>query len=296
MQSIQIDPTSTLNAGSHTLTLTNASATANPTNGKPLNNTTNFNAGTGTVKLEPTGGDHVEISSGCNGTAVVYNNLIMGTITTPKTVYLGHIGCQSKLTVNGNFISGSSASAQVSFVKGHTNSDVTNAVTSYYCASNGGITNIDCQAGAPGYGSSPAIGSTLNISGAVGTNPTTTLIVSETGDATLTFSSSQLANPVPAKFSMTPNIPSPIVNGGAAQTVTITCDGSVAGTFTATLKLSHDDPSITSPATYPISCVIGGGGGGGTPVSASVESDLAFVLTFLGIMLFAAFKMRKNKA
>lgn len=114
----------------------------------------------------------------------------MGTITTPKTVYLGHTGCKSILTVNGNFISGSSATATVSFVKGDTNSNVTNPVTSYWCASNGGITNIDCQPCGP--------------SG---------------------------------------------------------CGG------------------VTPPS----------------PVSASVESDLAFALTFLGIVLFAAFKMRKTR-
>jgi len=299
VQSIQIDPFSTLDAGSHTLTLTNASATANPFNSKPLSNSTNFNAGTGTVKLEPTGGDHVEISSDCSNTAVVYNNLIMGTITTPKTVYLGHSSCPSKLTVNRKFINGSSASAKVSFVKGDASSDVTNAVTSYYCASNGGISNIDCQAGAPGYGSSPAIGSTLNISGAVGTNPTTTLTVSETGNINLGVGFIQVTGTDAAKFSFTPVLfnTSPqfgILDGHQPQDVGIVCDGSVVGTFTAQLEIVHN--ATGSPATYPLSCTIGGGGGGGTPISASVESDLAFALTFLGIVLFAAFKMRKNKA
>jgi hypothetical protein len=93
---------------------------------------------------------------------------------------------------------------------------------------------------------------------------------------------------------MTPNIPSPIANGGAAQTVTITCDGSVAGTFTGQLNIAHN--ATGSPATYPLSCVIGNSGGSGTLVSASAESDLAFALTLLGIVVIAAFKMRKNKA
>jgi len=230
-----------------------------------------------------------------NSSFTLYNWQWATPLTAPRTLTI-NAGETVTKAAGGTFNLDGTAANPVSFAGTGT---ISPAITVYYCGSST-VAGIDCQPGgppSPGYGSSPAIGSTLNISGAVGTNPSTTLTVSETGDATLTFISSQLANPVPAKFSMTPNIPSPIVNGGAAQTVTITCNGSVAGTFTATLKLSHDDPSITSPATYPISCVIGGGGGGsGTPISASVESDLAFVLTFLGIMLFAAFKMRKNKA
>ncbi len=69
----------------------------------------------------------------------------MGPITAPRTVNLGHSGCTTVFSVNGNFISGSSATNTVSFVKGDASSNVANAVTSYYCASNGGITNIDCQ-------------------------------------------------------------------------------------------------------------------------------------------------------
>lgn len=109
----------------------------------------------------------------------------MGTITSNKTVYIGRTGYNTYLTVNGDFISGSSATATVSFVKGG-ESNITNPVTSYWCADNGGITNIDCQPCGPS--------------------------------------------------------------------------------------------------------------GCGTPISVSVESDLAFALTFLGIVLFTAFKMRKNKA
>ncbi|WP_207689897.1 CARDB domain-containing protein [Desulfonema limicola] len=75
--------------------------------------------------------------------ATTFNNLIMSPLTNPHTVTI-----QIPMAVNGTFISGSSATNRVSFVK-VASSDVTNAVTSYYCASNGGISNIDCVPGGP---------------------------------------------------------------------------------------------------------------------------------------------------
>jgi hypothetical protein len=174
VNSIVVGSSSTLNLGSYTLTLTSTT--------KPFDIYSSI-GGTGTIKL--IGDADIEISGGCQSAAHTIPNLIMGPITAPRTVTLGHTSCEAIFQVNGNFISGSSASAMVSFAKGHANSNITNSVTSYWCASNGGITNIDCQAGAP-------------------------------------------------------------------------------------------------PATPP-------------PISASVESDLAFALTFLGIVLIAAFKLRKAR-
>jgi hypothetical protein len=125
----------------------------------------------------------------------------------------------------------------------------------------------------------------------VGANPGKTLTVSETGDATLNVTGVTVTGTDAARFTPSPTSFS-IADGGAAQTVTVTCDGSSVGTFTATLNVAHN--ATGSPATYPLSCVISAGGGGTPPpVGASVESDLAFALTFLGIAVIAAFKMRK---
>jgi F0F1-type ATP synthase membrane subunit a len=170
----------TLNLGNHTLTL-------NASSGKVLEFNTTI-GGTGTVNL--VGDGDIEISTACSTATQAIPNLIMQPITANRTVSLGHGGCKAIIQVDGNFISGSSPSAMVSFVKGDSNSNIANSVTSYYCASNGGITNIDCQPCGPTGCSSPP-------------------------------------------------------------------------------------PS--------------------TPVAASVESDLALALTFLGIVLFAAFKMRKTR-
>jgi hypothetical protein len=187
-----MDPSSTLNLNNYTLTLTGAfDPNSFPPNAVPLDIAGSFNNDT-IIKLEPTGGSAVEIQvSNQVSSPSVFNNLTMGTITSPKIVYIGRTGYHTYLTVNGDFISGSSATATVSFVKGG-ESNITNSVTSYWCTSNGGITNIDCQ------------------------------------------------------------------------------------------------------PCGPSGC---GGGGSSTPIPVSVESNLALALTFLGIVVIAAFKMRKtNKA
>jgi hypothetical protein len=115
-----------LNGGSSTLNL----SAAYPFTGAGV-----FNGQTGTVKLSDA--DHHLYGNH------VYNNLIMSAITAPRTIT---IDAGQSITVNGTFISGSSATNKVTFAGPGT---VANAVTSYYCASNGGITNITCNAGAP---------------------------------------------------------------------------------------------------------------------------------------------------
>lgn len=206
------------------------------------------------------------------------------------------IGPGKSLTISGAVNLNGTATYSVSFTGTGTFSPAT---TVYYCSSST-VTGITCEAGGPpgpGYGSKPAPGSTINFSGAVGSTPTQSLVVSETGGATLTISTMALSGANVSKFDVTTPASFSITDGGAPQTVNLTCDGSSAGTFTASLSVLYG--ASGSPATYPLSCVIGGGGGGGTPppVGASVESGLALTLTFLGIVVIAAFKMRKtNKA
>ncbi len=304
MQSIRIDPFSTLDLGSHTLTLTGTFDPASlplPSNSVPLAFDTI--TGTGTIKLQPAAtGQSIEIGTNCGFTAKVIPNLIMGPITANQTVTLGHNGCKAIFQVNGDFISGTSPSAMVSFVKGDTNSNITNAVTSYYCASNGGITNITCESGGPpaGYSSTPVSGSALNISGTQGSSPITDLIVIETGNAdlvvTMTFTGADASKFFTRVEGITDDGFS-IADGDGQVTVGVECNDASVGTFSATLNVAHN--ATGSPATYPLSCTISNSGAGGgtppSPVPASVESDLALIFTFLGVMLIAAYKMRKAR-
>jgi len=128
----------TLNAGTHTITLSNTTPFA------PVAGGGTFNADTGTVKL--TKADHTIIND------FTYNNLIMEPLTAPRTITIGDAGLSISITVTGTFISGSGATKQVSFVKGvapPATVNVTTPVTSLYCADNGGITNITCLPGGP---------------------------------------------------------------------------------------------------------------------------------------------------
>lgn len=132
---LRIEPTGELNAGDQTIRLCGT---------VPFDNSGTFNGDTSTVILSDA--DHTLI---CQGTAT-FNNLIMDTLTAPRTITIGDVGGHAEvITVNGYFISGSTAANRVSFVKEELTSNVANEVTSYYCASNGGITNINCIAGGP---------------------------------------------------------------------------------------------------------------------------------------------------
>lgn len=103
-----------------------------------------FNGGTGTVQLSDA--NHTLCGN------ATFNNIVLASLTAPRTINVGDASCLSATTnvaVNGTFISGSSTANKVTFVQGSATGNITNSVTSYYCASNGGITNINCIAGGP---------------------------------------------------------------------------------------------------------------------------------------------------
>ena len=104
----------------------------------------------------------------------------------------------------------------------------------------------------PGYGSSPASGSTVSVGTAnVGSSVSTALAVGETGSATLNVTSHSLGGANPGDFSVAPATLS-IADGGAAQNFTIQCTPLLAGARTATLTVNHN--AAGSPATYTLNC------------------------------------------
>jgi ELWxxDGT repeat protein len=125
-----------------------------------------------------------------------------------------------------------------------------------YFSAEDGTTGIELwaleTAPTPGYGSSPAPGATTAVGSAtIGTPVSTTLSVSETGDATLHVTSQSLSGTNAGDFSVSPATLN-IADGGAAQDLTITCTPAAAGARTATLTVHHDAPG--SPATYTLAC------------------------------------------
>jgi hypothetical protein len=142
------------------------------------------------------------------------------------------------------------------------------------------------------YGSNPMSGIPINFSGTLGANASSTLSISETGGSTLSISGITVTGTNATKFTLS-TTSFDIVDGGAAQTVTVTCDGSSSGTFSATLNVAHNGTG--SPATYPLSCTISSSGGGPSPIPASVDNPLVLLLTFLGLTMAAvAHFLRKH--
>ena len=125
----------------------------------------------------------------------------------------------------------------------------------------GSLTDTDevvvaVTAGTPGYASLPPTGGTiqfgLDMGGVeVGSTVTSTLTISETGNAMLNITSLVLSGPNAADFSVSPTSFS-IVDGGAAQTVNVTCTPAGYGLRTATLTVNHN--AAGSPATYTLNC------------------------------------------
>ncbi len=111
---------------------------------------------------------------------------------------------------------------------------------------------LNCTGLAPGYSSNPKVGSTINVgSVTVGSTVSTTLTISETGNATLTVTNHTVSGANGANFSVSPASLT-IADGGAAQNLTLSCQPKVSGTLTATLTVNHN--GLDSPATYPLNC------------------------------------------
>lgn len=143
MQSIRIDPTSTLNADSHTITLSGATPTI-------FDGT--FNAGTSTVKFS-------DANHTVNSSFTLYNWQWATPLTAPRTITV-NAGETVTKAAGGTFnLDGSSATNTVSFAGTGT---ISPAMTVYYCATPGGVTGITCNAGGP-----PSSGGSTPVSASV---------------------------------------------------------------------------------------------------------------------------------
>ncbi|HNT74232.1 MAG TPA: choice-of-anchor D domain-containing protein [Anaerolineae bacterium] len=108
--------------------------------------------------------------------------------------------------------------------------------------------------GHPGYGSTPAPGSALDLGTTnMGRTISATLSIFETGDMTLVVTPT-VSGANAGDFSVTPSTLT-IEDGGAAQTLTIACTPTLDGTRVATLTVAHNAPG--GPALYSLHCTGG---------------------------------------
>jgi hypothetical protein len=133
--------------------------------------------------------------------------------------------------------------------------------------------NCNVTTGTPGYSSNPAAGSTLSINATQGATSgnTTTMTVTETGTAQLSITGVTFSGTDAGKFSANPTTFS-VADGASGQVVTVTCNTSTAGTFTASMNVTHN--ATGSPASYPVNCTITStaAGYGSTPANGSTLS------------------------
>ncbi|MDX1993973.1 MAG: choice-of-anchor D domain-containing protein, partial [bacterium] len=130
----------------------------------------------------------------------------------------------------------------------------------------GGFTYpLTCEGLVPGYASTPAPGATINLTTTVGTPVTTTVTVSETGNAPLDVSDVSLSNTT--GFTRTTPASFTINNGGAAQDIIVQCDATSPGNFTTDLNVETNDPAQPGGGfSYTINCLVNAAGYNSTPL------------------------------
>ncbi|OQX07497.1 MAG: hypothetical protein BWK80_49415 [Desulfobacteraceae bacterium IS3] len=113
------------------------------------------------------------------------------------------------------------------------------------------ITTSACTAA---YSSTPVAGAIPAMTTTVGTNPTTTLTVNNTGTVDMTVTEITFGGTDPGKFSVSPNTFPVSITATGTQAFTISCNASVAGTYSATMAVAHN--ATGSPANYTLSCTV----------------------------------------
>jgi len=113
------------------------------------------------------------------------------------------------------------------------------------------ITTSACTAA---YSSTPVAGAIPAMTTTVGTNPTTTLTVNNTGTVDMTVTEITFGGTDPGKFSVSPNTFPVSITATGTQAFTISCNASVAGTYSATMTVAHN--AAGSPANYTLNCTV----------------------------------------
>jgi acetyltransferase-like isoleucine patch superfamily enzyme len=135
----------------------------------------------------------------------------------------------------------------------------------------------------PGYSSTPAPNSTLDLgSSYVDKRTTQTIEIQETGNVELTVALAETAitGTYADDFSLlSPDFPLSISDGGQTQHIKVQCQPSTLGTRTATLNLVSNDPSNQTP-TYQLKCT----GTSPTPQTPTISlpSKLTFTVKMAG--------------
>jgi hypothetical protein len=123
------------------------------------------------------------------------------------------------------------------------------------------VYNLSCTITAgpqPAYGSTPAPGATIsmsatNVGDAVSDE---NVVIDNIGDDATTLSGT-CGLTGDTEISLAGGGAYSVLKGGATTMLTLSCDSSAEGAFTATLSCSHDGSNIPTPAEYTVNCDVG---------------------------------------
>ena len=88
------------------------------------------------------------------------------------------------------------------------------------------------------------------------TDPTGSVAITNTGDATTTLTGTCTLTGPDAQITVS-NGAFSVAEGAAAHSVAVACDASAEGDYTNTLSCTHNGTNVAPPATYPVTCSVG---------------------------------------
>ncbi len=169
-------------------------------------------------------------------------------ITTPAAINVAQ-GASQTMTVDCDATAATAATLNASLDCTHNGDGTTEASPVNYPLT------CDIAAISPQYTSAPAVGTAIALGQVLqgGTNPASSIDITNTGDATTTLTGTCTSA---APFIVTGGAYS-VVQGAAAATVGIECDATAApAVYNGTLSCTHNGTNIASPADYPVSCEV----------------------------------------
>jgi hypothetical protein len=206
-------------------------------------------ASTSTVTISESGNAQLDITSyGITGDAELSVNSLSG-----ASFSIADGGASVDLTITCNAAAGGTYTGQLT--------------VNHNASGSPAVYDVSCTVNAPGYSSSPAAGTPITVpTTPINTPSTSTVTISESGNAQLDITSYSITGGPELSVSSLAGASFSIADGGASVDLTITCDAVADGTYTGTLTVNHN---AGTAATYAVSCTVATAGYNSSPVAGS---------------------------
>lgn len=166
-------------------------------------------------------------------------------------------------TTNIDVAQGASATLTVACDSSVVGGPFADTMTCTHNGTNGPATDIalECAVSAgpePAFSGAPA-GLAMNAPQEGDTDPTGSLTVTNTGDATTTLTGTCSLTGPDAQITMTGGAFS-VAQGAAGAVVAVACDASAEGSYSNTLSCAHNGTNVATPAEFAVTCEVGPAG------------------------------------